>query len=99
MPGGSSFITAQAPPADPGLARLKRMLTAALRREDMVAPACEAKVHAAIDGLAGRGCAAERARVEAISLFLHKLRMFRRQGQVNAYASTRLRLQRAVEAL
>ena len=85
---------------DRAIVGLKRTLSAALLQDEVVPPAHEAKVHAAIDLLAGRGgCDAERARVEAISLFLHRMRIFRREGQVNAYASTRLRLRRAVEAL
>ena len=85
---------------DPAIHLLKRTLIAALQRDEIVPPAHETRVLAASDLLSVRGhSAAERAQVEAISLFLHKMRVFRRQGQVNAYASTRLRLRRAVEAL
>ena len=100
MTGASRTGTAQAGPADPGIAVLKRTLIAALQRDEVVPPAHETRVHAAIDLLCVRGHSdAERAQVEAISLFLHKMRLFMREGRVNAYASTRLRLRRAVEAL
>ena len=86
--------------ADPAIHLLKRTLIAALQRDEVVPPAHETRVHAAIDLLSVRGHSdAERAQVESISLFLHKMRVFMRQGQVNAYASTRLRLRRAVDAL
>ena len=99
--GGSPGIAPQgAGSADPAIHLLKRTLISALQRDEVVPPAHETRVHAAIDLLSARGHSeTERARVEAISLFLHKMRVFRRQGQVNAYASTRLRLRRAVEAL
>ena len=85
---------------DPAIHLLKRTLISALQRDEVVPPAHETRVHAAIDLLSARGHSeTERARIEAISLFLHKMRVFRCQGQVNAYASTRLRLRRAVEAL
>lgn len=100
MTGESSFGTARPRPADPGIAVLKRTLIAALQRDEVMPPAHETRVHAAIDLLCVRGRGdAERAQVEAISLFLHKMRVFMREGRINAYASTRRRLRRAVEAL
>jgi len=102
MTCGGSPGTAQkaAGSADPAIDLLKRTLIAALQRDEIVPPAHETRVHAAIDLLSVPGHSdAERAKVEAISLFLHKMRMFMREGRVNAYASTRLRLRRAVEGL
>ncbi|MFN3944707.1 MAG: hypothetical protein ACK4K7_07245 [Allosphingosinicella sp.] len=69
-------------------------------REGVVGAAAEAQVHRALDLLRGATRDTERLRrLGAISCALARLHLYRRQGRINACASTMLRLQRDAQAL
>ena len=79
---------------------LKEALLKEVEREGAITLATECKVQWAIPLLrSGHGDAHSLSRAEAISCAIARMQVARREGRVNAYASTLLRLRRAAQAL
>ena len=92
--------TARPDPAAQATAIVKLALAGSIDRNGVLPPTSESQVHKAIDLLrATRGDPGLLNRLEAMSCELLKMRLYLRQGRVNAYASARLRLRSAAKAI
>ncbi len=87
-------------PATQAAEIVKHALVRSIEQDGILPPTSESQVHRAIDLLrATRGDPGLLNRLEAMSCELFKMRLYLRQGRVNAYASARLRLRSAVRAI
>jgi hypothetical protein len=79
---------------------VRRTILSAVEQDKPMSPAADAQVQRAIDLLRFcPGTSDTLSRLETISCALVKMHQAQRDGRVNAYASTLLRISRAAEAL